>query len=138
LIFFSYLTNQWIVGIFVLLIHDVSDFFLIFARAYREYKYVNKSILNVFYVLAMSSWLFCRIFLLSLCCVYSGFSTIYEVWNNPENYSAEMFKTSLTCGTFMSVMLFLLEILQLFWTYYIASSFISVSISDKLAKHTYD
>jgi hypothetical protein len=28
--------------------------------------------------------------------------------------------------------------LQLFWTYYIASSFVSVSISDKIAKHTYD
>ncbi len=38
----------------------------------------------------------------------------------------------------MGIMLFLLEILQLFWTYYIASSFVSVSISEKIAKHTYD
>lgn len=35
LIGFSYLTNQWLVGIFVLLIHDWSDFALIFARAYK-------------------------------------------------------------------------------------------------------
>ncbi len=83
LIFFSYLTNQWIVGIFVLLIHDISDCTLIFGRAYREYKHVNKAALNFFYVLAMSSWLFCRIFLLSACCVYSSFSTVYDIWQNP-------------------------------------------------------
>jgi hypothetical protein len=35
LILFSYLTNQWHIGIFVLLIHDYSDFCLIIARAYK-------------------------------------------------------------------------------------------------------
>ena len=35
LISFSYLTNQWHIGIFVLLIHDYSDFALIIARAYK-------------------------------------------------------------------------------------------------------
>jgi len=31
-----------------------------------------------------------------------------------------------------------LEILHLFWTYYIAESFVSVKISDKAARHSYD
>ena len=35
LIIFSYLTNFWMVGIMVLLIHDLSDFWLILARLYR-------------------------------------------------------------------------------------------------------
>lgn len=35
LILFSYLTNQWLVGIMVLLCHDGSDFFLIIARGYK-------------------------------------------------------------------------------------------------------
>ena len=35
LIVFSYLTNLWYIGIFVLLIHDYSDFALIIARAYK-------------------------------------------------------------------------------------------------------
>ena len=39
---------------------------------------------------------------------------------------------------FMAFMLLALEILQIFWTYYIASSFIEVNVSSKLAKHTYD
>lgn len=35
LIFFSYLTNQWLIGIMVLLCHDISDLFLIIARGYK-------------------------------------------------------------------------------------------------------
>ena len=82
LIFFSYLTNQWLIGIFVLLIHDFSDFFLILARGYRDYKYLNKKILQLFYMLAGSSWVFCRIILLSACCVYSSFYSIYKILSN--------------------------------------------------------
>lgn len=35
LILFSYLSNQWLIGIMVLFCHDISDFFLIIARGYR-------------------------------------------------------------------------------------------------------
>lgn len=35
LILFSYLTNQWLVGIMVLICHDSSDLFLILGRAYK-------------------------------------------------------------------------------------------------------
>jgi hypothetical protein len=35
LIVFSYLTNQWLVGIFVLFVHGSSDFALILARSYK-------------------------------------------------------------------------------------------------------
>lgn len=35
LIVFSYLSNQWLIGIFVLLVHDYSDFSLTLARSYR-------------------------------------------------------------------------------------------------------
>lgn len=41
-------------------------------------------------------------------------------------------------GYFMAFMLFALEIMQIFWTYYIFSSIIAVNVSDKIAKHTYD
>ena len=35
LILFSYLTNQWPIGIMVLIIHDASDMVLMFARGYK-------------------------------------------------------------------------------------------------------
>jgi len=37
LILFSYLTNQWLIGIMVLLCHDISDLFLIIARGYKVF-----------------------------------------------------------------------------------------------------
>ena len=33
--------DQWLIGTFVLLIHDVTDLTLIFARAYRVTNYIN-------------------------------------------------------------------------------------------------
>ena len=44
LIVFSYLTNQWLIGIFVLLIHDYSDFALIMARAYKVVYFLFRTI----------------------------------------------------------------------------------------------
>ncbi len=35
LILFSFLTNLWLIGIMVMLCHDLSDFFLILARGYK-------------------------------------------------------------------------------------------------------
>ena len=39
---------------------------------------------------------------------------------------------------FMTFMMASLEILHIFWTYYIAESFVSVSVSSKKAVHSYD
>lgn len=38
----------------------------------------------------------------------------------------------------MAFMLGALELMQIFWTYYIFSSIVAVNVSDKIAKHTYD
>ena len=44
LIVFSYLTNMWLIGIFVLLVHDYSDFALITARAYKVILFLSRII----------------------------------------------------------------------------------------------
>ncbi len=44
LIIFSYLMNMWLIGIFILVIHDLSDLFLILARAYRVHIYLFRII----------------------------------------------------------------------------------------------
>ena len=138
LILFSYLMNMWLIGIFVLLIHDVSDFVLILGRSYRDYKKFNRIVINTIYYIGGPIWVFCRIFLLSYCCVYSSLSSAYEFVVNRESYSELTFDVILVPGIFMGFMLFALEILQIFWTYYILQAFIEVGVSSKIAKNTYE
>lgn len=80
LIVFSYLSNQWIIGIFVLLVHDYSDFALIMARTYKDYKYYSKKLLDVIYVHAFISWIGCRIVLFCYCCIYASIYVMINVF----------------------------------------------------------
>jgi len=68
---------MWLIGIFVLLIHDVSDFWLILGRAYRDYKHFNRTVIEIIYYIGGPMWVICRIFLLSYCCVYSSLYSAY-------------------------------------------------------------
>lgn len=72
LIVFSYLTNQWLIGIMVLLCHDISDLFLIMARGYKDYKNYSRNLLKVIYVFAMGSWTVGRLIVFPACCVYAA------------------------------------------------------------------
>lgn len=143
LIGFSFLMNMWLIGILVLLIHDLSDFFLISARAYRvivllmqDYRHYSKNFLKVIYVLAVAAWIGCRLVIFNICCVYSGlYGAFYYVPQFLNEIETEIMWYSYL---FMSVMMAALEVLHLFWTYYIFSSFISVNVSEKMAKHNYD
>jgi hypothetical protein len=74
--------NMWLIGIFVLLIHDVSDIGLVIARGYRDYKKINKKLLHLMDAIVGFLWFMCRIFLLSYCCVYSSFSTLVYMNKN--------------------------------------------------------
>jgi hypothetical protein len=40
--------------------------------------------------------------------------------------------------SFMTFMMMGLEIMHIYWTYYIIESFVAVKISAKLARHSYD
>jgi len=129
LIFFSYLTNQWIIGIFVLLIHDVSDIALILSRAYRDCRKIFKPVLTLMDVIGGSLWVFCRIFLLSYCCVYSSVYSASQFWLNPQQFNSNILDILFFPGYFMAFMLLALEIMQVFWTYYIFSSIIAMNVS---------
>lgn len=120
---------MWLVGIFVLLIHDVSDIALILSRAYRDARKINKKLLTFMDVSGGFVWVFCRIFLLSYCCVYSSAYTASKFWTEPDQFTPFIFDVLHFPGYFMAFMLFALEIMQVFWTYYIFSSIIAVNIS---------
>lgn len=82
LILFSYLMNFWLIGIFVLFIHDLSDFVLIIGRGYRDYKNYSKIAIKSFYYVGGLVWVGCRILLLSYCCVYSSLSSAFYYYIN--------------------------------------------------------
>ena len=54
------------------------------------------------------------------------------------NYTEFQYSVLQTPYWFMVFMMGGLEILHIFWTYYIAESFVSVKISSKAARHSYD
>jgi hypothetical protein len=71
---------MWLIGVFVLLIHDLSDIVLIMSRGYRDCKKLNKNLLHFFDISGGFVWFMFRIFLLSYCCAYSGFNTLYKMF----------------------------------------------------------
>ena len=130
--------NFWIVGIFILMIHDVSDFFLIIPRAYRDCKVIYKPFLKLQYLVMATTWIGCRIFLLSYCAVYTSIKNLYQVAMNPSMFDNIFIDVMYLPGVLMAVMICALEVLQIFWTYHSITSFIEVTVSSKIAKHTYD
>lgn len=53
------------------------------------------------------------------------------------NLLINLSKTLALPGYFMILMMIALEVMQIFWTYYLVRAFLSVSVSSKI-KHTYD
>ena len=79
LIIFSYLTNFWLIGIMLLLLHDITDCTLICGRGYREKKNLNKYVLHFFYTLGFLNWIFWRVFVLFYACIFTAIKyDIYE------------------------------------------------------------
>jgi hypothetical protein len=121
--------NMWLIGIFVLLIHDVSDCVLILGRAYRDYKNLSRITINIIYYIGGPLWVICRIFLLSYCCVYSSLGSAYDLYTSDKSqYTIISYDTIIDVifipGLFMGFMLSALLVLQVFWTYFIIKAFI--------------
>lgn len=81
LIIFSYCMDMWVIGIFVLVLHDWTDFSLILGRAYKDYRNKSSILLGVIYVNATVSWIALRNFIFSYCCVYA---TLYQCYHMTE------------------------------------------------------
>lgn len=81
LIFYSYMLSYWIIGTMVLILHDVSDVFLIIGRFYmvmrlviQDLKNKNKGFLSILYVLTFIVWVFTRLAVFPACCLSPAFS----------------------------------------------------------------
>jgi hypothetical protein len=85
LILFSYMMNYWLVGVMVLLVHDVSDLFLTLSRAYREAKNRREWLLQSFYLSTFFVWIGSRIVVFTGCCIYP--SLIFVLYQIPNDQS---------------------------------------------------
>lgn len=65
------------IGIFLLMIHDISDVSLIIPRAYRDCKVIYKPLLIIQYAVMLITWIGTRIFILSYCAVYTAIKKLY-------------------------------------------------------------
>ena len=77
LILFSYLTNYWLIGVFIIFIHNLSDLVLNIARFYmvpskimQDYRYNRKVPGIVLNALAFSIWVGCRMVVHVACCCW--------------------------------------------------------------------
>ena len=96
---------------------------------------MSKKVLDVIYVHAFAFWVGCRIVLFNYTCIFPAVNCVLQGFP-----SFDEFEMAVMRGPFllMTAMMILLEFLQLFWTYYIAESFISVKVSPTIARHSYD
>jgi hypothetical protein len=126
--------NFWLMGLFVLLIHDFSDIFLIVPRVMRdgrETKHMKKIMIIVDYIGGVA-WVGCRILLLSGCCIYSGINLLSQFTFRPDKFNSEIVNLVYYPIFFMTFMLSALQIVQLYWTYFIARAFVGSNISEKI------
>ncbi len=123
--------NFWLIGIFVLIIHDFSDFCLIIGRSYRDYKNYNSSsiLYQGFCGIGIVFWVFCRLFCLGYICVYSTFYSTYSFYMERSMYSPAMYEVAFIPVIFMGFMKFVLLILQIYWTFYLLYGWLAVSFS---------
>ena len=135
LIFMSYCANMWVPGIFILILHDYSDFALILTRAYKDYRHRRQWLLTILYVHATGGWLILRVFIFFYCCVYA---TWYQAIYRTVILNAVEREVLIGIYYFMPFMLSCLQIMHIFWTYFIVSSFVATNVSEKIAKHSYD
>ena len=123
--------NFWLIGIFILLIHDWSDFFLIIGRGYKDYTNFQSS--SIIYQgicgIGIIFWIFCRLFCLGYICVYSTFYSAYSFYTDRSIYSLAMYEVAFIPVLFMGFMKFMLLILQIYWTFYILAGWITVASS---------
>ena len=95
----------------------------------QDYKHYSKLVLKIIYVPAALFWVFGRLILFPISCVYPalyGGSISHEFLTpSQEEVLGLPYK-------WMGYMLVALMVLQFFWTYYILKAFASVNVSTKV------
>lgn len=117
-IIFSYLTNYEEFGMLVLIMSDISDCLLSFAKTCRDLLFFRSSILDCIFVLMISTWLYTRILCLPICFFQSStkFASIVPAYVIGNPVVTEMFKSCRFGVYFIIFNVYLIVLLNLYWT----------------------
>jgi hypothetical protein len=84
----------------------------------------------------------CRVVIHVACCCYpilEAYSILTGRFNELEMYIFTKIRSVLAMPSlFMAFMVYALEVLHIFWTFYIIKAFIVVNVSEKIAAQNYD
>merc|ERR1711862_1033418 len=112
LIVFSYLSNQWLAGMVVLITHDSSDALLLLARFYKEYKNSYTPIVVVLGFFGSMSWLVMRGILYPIYLVGPVFYRFVILIADSQN---EVYELIYWPGAYIALMVVTLQIMDYIW-----------------------
>ncbi|KAL4440861.1 hypothetical protein ABPG74_013842 [Tetrahymena malaccensis] len=120
LLWFSYMMNFKLVGIIVLLIHDIGDVFLIAARAYTDLKNRIVAVNVLIYVLTYPTWVYTRNMIFPLCVI--GAAADQYMKPRSEEYARIMDFPMM----YMLFMISALALMHIYWTFFLSKAAISM------------
>ena len=87
------------------------------------------------YVLGLSSWIICRVFIFFLVCILPTMHQLIYFPPSADEFSIEVLYL---CYAFMGFMMISLQILNIFWTYYLIGAVIEVKKKGKHGSNSYE
>lgn len=120
-----------LVGVVVLLVHDMSDCTLIIARMYTDYKNRNIIINILLGIIMISNWIFCRNIMFPSCTIHSCFLFLNRA------ATSELVDIIWTPILYQTSMLCALAFMHCYWTLYILKGVYNMLFKGK-DKNGYD
>lgn len=117
LVLFSYLINAILPGSMTIYLHDFGDIFVKLCKIYYEIKNHNKKVLLVLNIIGLVTWIYTRLLVLPFCLINVNWFGKHILV--PNQYTGAY----RTCILGLTVMLFTLFIMHIYWTYTIIHAF---------------
>jgi TLC domain len=117
-IIFSYLTNFEEFGMLVLIMSDISDCLLSFAKSCRDLHLASDKVIDIVFGVMISTWLYTRILCLPICFFQSStrFAAIVPAYVMGNEVVTEMFKSCRFGVYFIIFNVYVIVLLNLYWT----------------------
>lgn len=111
LVIFGYVTNLWIIASCTLMLHDISDVFLLMVRIMADYKHRNKATTIKLFVLNTLVWFYSRSIYFPSCII----APLYRQTIKIHLAEKEEHRLQQPLLYFYCFMLFILAVMHVYW-----------------------